>query len=160
MRGVRRQISMASRSLWSAAVYRLPNGVFVHSQSRTHEGVWVASLPAMLLPLDVDAGALGVAAAEALAASASIEDVNYRVATAPVLEAAGARSWSRIHRNAKLCTVSRSLAGSAIQPTRNGGTAGDDRGFHELPGERIQIKAGCSDADLGRAILSGLSRCE
>jgi hypothetical protein len=46
-----------------------------------------------------------------------------------------------------------------IQPTRNGGAKGPDRGFHELPESRIQLGVKCSADDFGEAILSGFSRC-
>ena len=67
---------MAAHVPQSAAVYRLPGGVFVHSQSHTSDGIWVAQLPAALLPSDVDAAVLGAAAGGALDASGSVEVKN------------------------------------------------------------------------------------
>jgi hypothetical protein len=89
-------------------------------------------MPATLLPIDSSAEALGLALAEALAAGAAAVATpsreEYRAIQTPLLKVAQVRSWGAIHRSAALCNVWQTSSGILIEPTRNGGTAGDDRG--------------------------------
>ena len=46
-----------------------------------------------------------------------------------------------------------------VEPTRNGGVRGDERGYHPLPEHAVRVGAGCSAADLGAAVHAAFERC-
>ena len=79
---------------------------------------------------------------------------------AAVLEAAGARTWAALERTSQLCHVETCDDGLIIVPTRNGGTMGSDRGFHELPDLAIRIPAAAIDGGLVQALLRAAEPCE
>jgi len=145
-----------------ANAYQLENGTFVHASSRTSSGVWVATLPATLVADNSDPDALGVAIRNSLAQQSILdaEQLNYGEFTKPVLAAAGLKSWSQVQRKSKLCEITRTGGVISVVPTRNGGAAGTDRGFHELEAQAISLPTSATPHELGAAVLSGFERCQ
>jgi hypothetical protein len=77
-----------------------------------------------------------------------------------VLKTANVRSWTALARNARLCLVASDGNWLTITPTRNGGLAGDERGFHEIADARLRMSADGSDEDLLQALLRAEALCQ
>lgn len=158
----RREPIESSSSDKSAAVYKHGRDYFVHAQSRTSAGFWIASMPATLVPVDSRVEDLGAAVVDALAGGAvdvpTPSSDEFRAMVAPVLAIAKVRSWSALQRSAALCNVWRTARGVVVEPTRNGGNSGDDKGYHPLSDRSIVIAADCSPAELGTAIAAAFER--
>ena len=137
-------------------MYRRSASYFVHANLRTNAGVWVASMPASLLPINTTSESLGSAIAEALANASIGASLSPRE---PVLEVARVRSWSALQRSAALCNVWQTARTFVVEPTRNGGNAGDDKGYHPLSDQTIAVAAACSSSELGQAVLIAFGRC-
>ena len=147
-----------------ASVYRRAEHYFVHANAQTVDGLWLASEPAVLLAADSAPQALGHAVLDALKAGAfgvaAPSTSDYRALHAPLLAVARVRSWSALQRTANLCEVWHRGTEIVVEPTRNGGTRGDSRGYHHLPEHAATLEARCSAADLGLAVRSAFERCQ
>jgi hypothetical protein len=147
-----------------ASIYRRPADYFVHANARTEAGFWLASAPGTLVAIDSPARTLGEAVLNAL--EAGVFDVatpsreQYRSIHAPLLAVARIRSWNALQRAASLCSVWHRGAEISVEPTRNGGLRGDDRGYHPLPEHAVTVAAGCSAADLGAAVRAAFGKCQ
>ena len=106
---------------------------------------------------------LGAAVADALAAGAvgvrTPSKDEYRALQAPLLEVAKVRSWSALQRSAALCNIWQTPGGVVVEPTRNGGNSGDDKGYHPLSDQSVTIAAESSPRELGLAVVAAFERC-
>jgi len=160
--GVRRQPLSAAETF--ASVYQRGEHYFVHANARTVAGPWLASEPAVLLAIDSTSQELGEAVLSALkpgalAVTAPLSG-DYRATHAPLLAVAKVRSWSALQRRARLCEVWHRGVEVVVEPTRNGGTGGENRGYHPLPEHAIKLGSRCSEAELGVAVRSAFERCQ
>ena len=143
----------------TASVYLLKTGVLVHPMAKTISGLWIAAQPYVLLPLSVDAAALGKSIADALSHSASDvpDPTDWTSLAAPRLRAAGVGSERAFQTHAKLVEVSLTSSEYSIQAHTNGGTAGDSKGFH--PSSSHQVSRDADHSTLGHAVFASLALC-
>lgn len=152
-------------SFGAATVYARGDALLVCAGDRTDwrtAGFIVASEHAARLPADAGDAALGQAVLDALAASRDGVPVPDRDElarrTAPLLRAAGVRSWSALARGARVCEVERDGAAIVLVPTVNGGHAGASRGFHHRPELALRLAHGGAADALGAAVREALGR--
>ena len=147
-----------------ASVYRRDEHYFVHANAKTVDGFWVASEPAALFAIDSTPQALGEAVLNALASGrldvATPASGDYRAMQAPLLAVAKVASWTALQRSASFCGVWQRGVEVLVEPTLNGGTRGDNRGYHPLPEHAVRVEAHCSAADLGVAVRTAFERCQ
>jgi len=124
----------------------------------------VARLPARLLPPEASATDIGQAVIEALSqrsrALPKLRPSDYGELSKPVLRVAGVRSWQVLQGSSSLCNVEASGGSVHVQPTRNGGRSGADRGYHPLVDESITLAITNSPSNMGQAVLDALRRCK
>jgi hypothetical protein len=129
----------------------------------TDAGFWIASMPATLLPVNSSVEVLGAVVADALAAGAvrvpTPSRDEYRALQAPLLEVARVRSWSTLQRSAALCSIWQTANTVLVEPTRNGGNTGDDKGYHPLSDQSVTVPAEFSPSELGLAVVAAFERC-
>jgi hypothetical protein len=142
----------------SAAVYQLKDRILVHPWQHTDMGLGIASEPYLALPLEVDAATLGKSVLHALSESGRTipHPTVWKGQGAARLKVAGAQSERVFHSGARYVSVERRRDGFLIEPSRNGGTKGDVKGFEPLPGHAIALGSESSVDDLGNAIRTGL----
>ncbi|MGO8974320.1 MAG: contact-dependent growth inhibition system immunity protein [Steroidobacteraceae bacterium] len=147
-----------------ASVYLTRRGYFVHSDARTDAGFLVATLPAYLVKLDLGPGILGERVLEALAGSRidfpTPRPDQYREMSAPVLAVAGVRSWMTLQRSATLCTLTADGSSVAIEPTLNGGSTGEGRGYRPLATNRVMLPVDASADAIGNAVIESFAKCK
>ena len=143
------------------AVYGRRKDFVVHAYHMTEAGFWLAGLPAIQVSTDATATELSAIIRDVLGASGATvpaprhDDSPRRLK--PVLQALGAKSWSEIERNSRLCHVGQEKPGEIrIVPTRNGGGRGPDRGFHDLNSLAFSIPADAFDEVLSAGVRRGL----
>ena len=155
---------MTSPPTQSAAVYLTRRGYFIHAKVRTDAGIWIASLPAYLVPLDAVADVLGRSVVDALRGSggivASPQRGQFRAKTSAVLSVAGVSSWDTLQREAALCTLWAERTALAVEPTRNGGRSGDARGYCPLEEKRQVISSDASPTLIANAVIESLGKCQ
>lgn len=145
----------------SAAVYELKDRVLIHPWQRTTAGLSMASEPYVSLPLDVDAKSLGTSVLHALEASGRTvpHPTSWRGLEAARLKAAGVKSERAFQLNARSVSVDRAGDSLRIEPSRNGGTRGDTKGFAPLPELSTSLPLNSSVEAIGTAVRASLERC-
>ena len=58
-----------------------------------------------------------------------------------------------------MCRIEQSDTELRLVPSKNGGTAGDEKGYHSLPGKTISIAVDCSAEQLGKALAQAMEFC-
>jgi len=113
-------------------------------------------------PLEVDNEQLGKSILDELGESGRTvpHPTVWKGQDASRLTAAGVRSERAFQDGARYVRVERTQGGFLIEPSRNGGTKGDAKGFEPLTDRAIALDAGASTDDLGKAIRKGLDSCE
>jgi hypothetical protein len=142
-----------------AAAYQLRNKFLAYSESRTVAGVWVAGSPFITLSLTSDADEVGRAVYEALAGSRDgvPHPSDWKSIPAERLGAAGMRSEADFMRGARLLNISYDGSRISLEPTKNGGTKGEDKGFIPLGDRRRLLKGGAVELDIGNAVIQMLA---
>jgi hypothetical protein len=145
----------------SAAIYQLKDRMLIHPWQRTTMGLGIASEPYVSLPLDADANALGDAVLNALSLSGRTvpHPTAWKGLGAARLKAAGVKSEKAFQLGARSLTAEREAQGFRIEPSRNGGTKGDAKGFAPLPELGMSLPPTSNAEALGAAIRACLERC-
>jgi hypothetical protein len=154
-------MSKASPPGQFASVYRIDDRLIVHSMDRAKSGVWIGGEFVVALP-SVGAGTeLGAAVRKALVEARQNvpHPSDWRDAGRVVLDASGKKTWRALQKAAVLVEVRRDLSTIRVVPTRNGGTAGDDRGFHELTDRELVLRLEASSNEIAEAVLAALEAC-
>jgi hypothetical protein len=142
----------------SAAVYQLKDRILVHPWQRTDMGLGMATEPYLALPLEVDAATLGKTVLDALGESGRTipHPTVWKGQGAARLKAAGVKSERAFQTGSRYVSVERKRGGFLIEPSRNGGTKGDAKGFEPLPSHAIALNSDSSVDDVGNAIRKGM----
>lgn len=145
----------------SAAVYQLKDRILVHPWQQTTTGLGMSSEPYVALPLDADAAALGNCVLAALAESGKTvpHPASAKGLAAPRLKAAGVKSEKAFQAGSRSVMVERAGKLIRIEPSRNGGTTGDSKGFEPLPELAASLPASASPDAVGAAIRAVLEKC-
>ena len=77
-----------------------------------------------------------------------------------VLKAAGVRSYKEFMRGARYVSAAVVDGKYVLQPTKNGGTSGDRKGFQGLAESRDREIVTRSEEELGRAVVAALDDSE
>jgi len=143
-------------------VYLRDGRIFVQASDRTDlrtAGFWIAAPPVVSLDASVSAATTGQAVLDALARSrvdVSVPDLGADL-EAPLRNAAGVRSRCALMTGTRACSVHREEDRIRIDPLRNGGSSGDERGFSALPDSETLEAAATADV-IGRAVLIALEK--
>jgi hypothetical protein len=144
-----------------ATVLIRPNDFIVQPTLCTTMGLYVSGEPITVITRAAPPSRVGEAVRGALEVSMAVipHPTDWRAFSAPLLTAAGVRSWNAIQRSARHCRVEATGAVIRIIPSRNGGTAGEDKGYHPLVDQAIVLPADCTDEQLGIAVEDGATNC-
>jgi hypothetical protein len=142
-----------------AALYELRNRLFLHAYARTEAGFWLASEPALALRSDATDDVLGRALLNVLTHKLPVRPTpsrdDYVDIDDPVLRASGLKSWTQLHRQARMCDVELDSARLRFIPTRNERRDGV-RAFYDDSSQIIE-SACLEPLLLGAAARSGLA---
>lgn len=143
-----------------ASAFRLTNHIVIHSDAKTQSGIGIATAPYFTLDVNASMKEIGNAIQHALAESkTSVAHTDYQEGVKPLLKAAGLRSYRRFVQGAIHCSIVKDGQSIWIDPTHNGGTRGDSKGFHYKPDLRIVINSQASEELLGNALFQGFEAC-
>jgi hypothetical protein len=144
------------------AVFVRARDFLVEPNARTTDGLWLSADPVSRLPKTASAAELGAAVRSALAASRQNipRPTDWRSFPSSLLRVAGCRSWNALQRSAARCEVEANASAIRILPSRNGGTQGDDRGYHSIAELALTVPTSASDQEVGAAILSVAAHCQ
>ena len=145
----------------SAAVFELKDRLLVHPWQRTTTGLLVASEPYISLPLGADPKTLGDSVLTVLNASGRTvpHPKSWKDVAAARLEAAGVKSERAFQLGARCLNVEREARALRIEPSCNGGAAGDSKGFELLPQVSESLPLHATADEMAAAIHAGFERC-
>jgi hypothetical protein len=146
-----------------ASAYRLDDRIIIHANTQTVAGFYVNRDPFIMLDARASVGEIGHAILRAFDAAQFDAPIPIAADLKPLtqrrLKAAGVKSERQLQMRAVHCLVTRTANEIAIMPTHNGGTRGDERGFHFRVEQVIVIALNSSPAQIGAAVLDGFARC-
>jgi hypothetical protein len=127
-----------------------------HCQATT--GIWLSAGPALRLPRGASPAELGAAIRACLNESRRgvPHPQDWRKVVPPVLQLAGVRSWAALQRSAAMCRVEAGPELLRVVPHRNGGTRGNERGYHPLEDQAVTLAPSATDEELGSAVLASI----
>jgi hypothetical protein len=143
-----------------AAVYELKDRILIHPWQQTTTGLGIASAPYVSVPLNAESKSLGDSVLIALSISGQTvpHPKTWKGLDKPRLEAAGVKSEKAFQTGARSVSVERGQA-FRLEPSRNGGSRGDTKGFEPLPELSMSLPLSSTAAALGQAIRDCLERC-
>lgn len=143
-----------------ASIYKLPTHFIVCPVSKTTAGVYIASEPYQVLPDLISPIEMGEAICRALQDSQEkiAHPIDWKALAVPRLAAAGVKTESSFQKKSKLVSAEFDGVVLTITPHRNGGAAGDGKGFHEIIELAAHVGEMSSDS-VGSASLLAFERC-
>jgi hypothetical protein len=143
----------------AAGAYLHPDTWIIHAEHRTTAGVLMSNPPVFRMPLSAATSQLGLAVRQAL--EGYRENVphptDWKNAGAEFLKLTGFKSWRALEAPSKSCWISESGGELVFTPLRNGGTAGDKKGFQPFGAVPLRVPAAPSDEQLGQALMETLA---
>jgi hypothetical protein len=145
-----------------AAVFVREVDFLVEPNVQTVTGLWLSADPVTRLPRAASTAELGAAVRSALTASRRGMPAltNWKKFPSSLLQVAGIRSWNALLRSAARCQVEATRDTIRVLPSRNGGTQGDERGYHSVEELAVTVPASISDEELGASLVSAIAACQ
>lgn len=143
----------------TAEIYAKRGRLYVGSCARTTTGLWIGHGPVAVV--EASAPPVEIAAIVENAVQNSVSGVPHPASpkdvSAPLLTAAGARTFGAFARGAKLVRISADESGVVVIPTRNGGST---EGFVDLPERRRYLPGLRPLVTLGAEVSAALLEAE
>ncbi len=145
-----------------AGAYQLSGLYVIHSKTVT-DVITIISEPYLVLDSKAPLTEIGQAVLQALSESKTgvpFVKTPSSERLRPLLKAAGVNSYKRFVEQAIYCGITRNATSILIDPSDNGGTKGDAKGFNYRPERRIILDSNPAEEQLGRALLQGFHACK
>jgi len=144
-----------------ACAYKFADRYVVHSQARTTAGFYVACEPYLLLGLDCSDEELGKALNAALvrfkvSVPTPTDWKQFRQAWVAGLRA---KSERQVQQTSVYCGISDYGDHLEFEPSHNGGTSGDTKGFAPLVDRKFSLPDDAPSERLGEALRRALTLC-
>jgi len=142
----------------SATAYSRRGKIFIHSSSKTKDGVWILAEPVISIGDVVDSNAVGASVRECLHGSRIGVDhpKSFSDLFSPMLKLAKVKSYKEFAREAKCVEIVEDDGVISFFPTANHGV---DEGFVRLGGAR-EISQAKEDLQVGKALLDSIAEAK
>ena len=142
-----------------ATAYLFPDRLIVHSLTHTDFGLFACE-PFQRLDRDVSPEEIARCIGSSLDAFRTQRDMpNAKELRKSFLAGMGVKSNAQLQRTA-ICVGISQGAGLEFEPTHNGGTTGDSKGFQPIPGlEPLRVSIDSLPAEIGAVLLKAFSLC-
>jgi hypothetical protein len=144
-----------------ACAYKFADRYVVHSHARTTAGFYVACEPYLLLRIDCFDEELGQAVQTALCGfKVSVTTpTNWKEFRQQWVASLGAKSERQLQRASLYCGISDYGDHLEFEPSHNGGTSGDTRGFAPLGDRMLRLPGDTPSEQLGEAMRRAFALC-
>jgi hypothetical protein len=124
-------------------------------------GFYVACDPYLTISLDAANDDLGRAVRASLEGYRSeiARPSDWKQLRVSFVEGLGAKSHRQLQQYAINCRIVEWERELEFQPTHNGGTKGDSKGFQPISGTSFMVAAGATAAEIGTALVRGFDLC-
>jgi hypothetical protein len=139
----------------AATAYSMRGKIYIHSSSKTKDGVWMLGDPVISIADAVDAYVVGASVRQCLDGSRIGVDhpKSFSDIFSPVLKLAKVKSYREFARAAKCVEIVENGGQISFFPTVNHGV---DEGFVRF-GEATEISRSEEDLQLGKALLDSIA---
>jgi len=144
-----------------ACAYKFADRYVVHSQARTTAGLYVGCKPYLLLRPDCSDEEIGQAVNAALAGfKVSVPTpTNWKEFRQAWLAGLRAKSERQLQQTSVYCGISDYIDRIEFEPSHNGGTSGEGRGFAPSIDRKFALMASASPKQLGAALCRAFTLC-
>ena len=138
-----------------ASAYRFSDRLVLHSEARTPAGFYIACEPYLTLAQDTVEEEVGRAVQSALANfRAEIpQPTNFKQGKADFIRGVGTKSHKKLQEGSIHCGIRERDGKIEFEPSHNGGTSGDTKGFQPISGAKVSLPANSDPAEIGTALL-------
>lgn len=141
-----------------ATAYERKNNIFLHADSKTATGLWVAAPPYLKVSSQDDCSRLGEAVLEVL--NASREGIPHPSSWDglfdPMLSLAGVDSWRAFAEGANCIAIELEDHRLTFVPYRN---LGAKNGFEPITEDSICLPTNAASHEVGQGAINGFARC-
>jgi hypothetical protein len=144
-----------------ASGYSFLDRIVLHSLGQTPAGFYIACEPYVTLPREAPPEDIGRAVQTVLYGyQAEVpQPVDWKQFTAVFVRGLGAKSHKKVQESSMSCGISQRQGRLEFNPTHNGGTSGDGKGFQPIAGAHFSIPASAAPSEIGEALLRGFGLC-
>lgn len=144
-----------------ASAYRFPDRIVLHSLAQMPSWIMITCEPYLALPRDAAAEEIGRAVHTVIAGFRpdAPDPADFKQVTADFVRGVGAKSHKQLQETAISCSIKELDGQLEFQPSHNGGTSGDTKGFQPISGAQFSLPANSSPADIGAALLRCFDLC-
>ncbi|WP_211831189.1 hypothetical protein [Kistimonas asteriae] len=141
-------------------IYERKGSLFLGANQQTTAGVWLDAGPYFTCSSSDEEATIGSLCLQALEHSKSgvPHPKTHSGMTKPLLLAAGVKSYRTFIKGTKMCMLSASDK-YEITPCRNGGSTGNEKGFHEIAEKTQYLQQASNVSQLGKAVIQALIAC-
>jgi hypothetical protein len=143
-----------------ASAYKRRDGWYIHADSTTEVGIWMATPPYIKLDSDASLEAVGRAVLDALAASQQgvphppFNELDDKFD--PKLKLAGVKTWATFAKRTLCVGITSDSQWLTVEPWENKGAKD---GFVQMHGLEMRIPARSPPAQIGAAIEKAFTLC-
>lgn len=145
-----------------AASIKWEDRILIIGNSTTKSGFNICSSPYYALPIDASNEKIGELLKKALTENNyNVPDPDWkdRSLNHQRYKAANVKSEKAYMKNARSVSVYQYDGIIHLTPSRNGGTKGENKGFHDITSETIQINNNCDNEELGSIVKKLWDMC-
>jgi len=144
-----------------ASAFKFGDRIVLHSQGRTPSWIYVACEPYIKLSGDATVEEVGQAVGSVLDGyrADAPQPTDWKQVTAEFVRGLGAKSNKQIQQKSICCGIREQEGQLVFEPTHNGGTSGDAKGFQPIKGADVAIRADAPASEVGAALLRGFDLC-
>ncbi len=139
------------------SAHLLPGRIAIITHGREAGGAYLES-GCVILPLPASDESLGAAVLQSLDDfQFPFDPPDYQAIRKNQLKAFGVRSETELHAQALHCSFVRRPEGFQFEPSHNGGSRGDEKGFRPLPEANFTLPLTSTPSELGAALRKAFS---
>src|SRR5580765_1716354 len=144
-----------------ASAYQFPDRIVLCSYARLPEWALITCEPYLTLRRDAAPEEVGRAVQTVLAGfRAEVpESVDLKQVTAAFVRGVVARSHKQLQESSVSCSIMERDGQLEFQPSHNGGTSGDTKGFQPVSGAQFTLPADSAPAEIGTALARCFALC-
>jgi hypothetical protein len=144
-----------------ASAYKFKDRLILYSQARTSAWFYISCEPYLTRSRDASTEEIGWALQTVVASfRAEIpQPTNLKDGTANFIRGIGAKSNKKIQEGSIYCGINEQDGIIHFEPSHNGGTSGDAKGFQPIIGAKYSLPLNASPSEIGAGLLKGFALC-
>jgi len=140
-----------------------PDKIVIDTLHKVKAGFNIVSASPTILTIDSENQILGRTVREHLDSTKydlkNPSQADFKILQENFLKSYGFKTLKKYHESAKYLSISEQNEEIILEPTKNGGATGNDKGFSSILEKKISISKNINDEELGKLIKETLQEC-